>query len=421
MANACGVDFGTSNSTVGWHAPGRAPLLVLEDDKPTLPSVVFFNVEDGQTSFGRAALDIYLAGYEGRLMRSMKSLLGTSLIEGQTEVQGRALPFRQLLANFIGELKRRAEQQAGRSFSQAVFGRPVHFIDDDAEADRKAEATLAEIAQQAGFAEVSFQFEPIAAAFDYEARISREELVLVVDIGGGTSDFSLVRLSPERARAVERQADILGNGGVHVGGTDFDKYLSLKHVMPLLGLGGRLASGAEVPSRYYFNLATWHTINLNYTQKVWRELQDVARDIAPGPTKLRFERLLHLILERDGHWLALKSEEAKILLSDSPEIALSLDRLRGSEACQLVLDQAGLQDAVGHLIGSIEQKLQEVVRQAGVGIDAIDTVFFTGGASGVCGLRERIGRMLPRAAKVKGDLFGSIGTGLALDAMRKYG
>lgn len=421
MAHACGVDFGTSNSTVGWFAPGRDPLLVLEDDKPTLPSVVFFNAEDGQTSFGRAALDIYLAGYEGRLMRSMKSLLGTSLIDGQTEVQGRALPFRQLLASFIGELKRRAEQQAGRPFQTAVFGRPVHFVDDDEAADRKAQATLAEIAQQAGFAEVSFQFEPIAAAFDYEARIAREELVLVVDIGGGTSDFSLVRLSPERARAAERQADILGNGGVHVGGTDFDKYLSLAHVMPLLGHGGRLASGAEVPSRYYFNLATWHTINLNYTQKVWRELQDVARDIGPGPTRPRFERLLHLIAERDGHWLALKSEQAKILLSEAAHICLPLERLPGPQACQLELDQAGLQAAVSHLIDGIEQQLQQVIRQAGIAAAQIDTVFFTGGASGVCGLRERIGQMLPQANKVKGDLFGSIGTGLALDALRRYG
>lgn len=421
MANACGVDFGTSNSTVGWHAPGRAPLLMLEGDKPTLPSVVFFNAEDGQTSFGRAALDTYLAGYEGRLMRSMKSLLGSSLIEGQTEVQGRVLPFRQLLADFIGELKRRAEQQAGRSFRHAVFGRPVHFVDDDAQADHKAQTTLGEIAQQAGFAEVSFQFEPIAAAFDYEARISREELVLVVDIGGGTSDFSLVRLSPERAAATLREVDILGNGGVHIGGTDFDKYLSLKHVMPLLGHGGRLASGAEVPSRYYFNLATWHTINQNYTQKVWRELQDVARDIGPGPTRVHFGRLLHLIAERDGHWLALKSEEAKILLSDQPQICLPLERLAGAPACQLVLDQTGLRDAIGHLIDGIEQQLQQVIRQAGIGLEAIDTVFFTGGASGVCGLSERIGQMLPQANKVRGDLFGSIGTGLALDALRRYG
>ena len=196
MANACGVDFGTSNSTVGWARPGQSTMLGLEDGKTTLPSVVFFNAEDEEVSFGRAALAGYLAGYEGRLMRSLKSLLGTSLIDGQTEVGGRALPFRMLLAQFIGEVKRRAEQSAGREFSSAVFGRPVFFIDDNAQADQLAQDTLAEVARSVGFKDVAFQFEPIAAAFDYESQIAKEELVLIADIGGGTSDFSLCACRP---------------------------------------------------------------------------------------------------------------------------------------------------------------------------------------------------------------------------------
>src|SRR5437879_8240660 len=139
MANACGVDFGTSNSTVGWSRPGQSALLQLEGDKVTLPSVIFFNAEENAVSFGRAALAAYLAGYEGRLMRSLKSLLGTNLIDGQTEVLGHALPFRSLLSQFIGELKRRAEQAAGRELTSAVLGRPVFFIDGNAEADQLAE------------------------------------------------------------------------------------------------------------------------------------------------------------------------------------------------------------------------------------------------------------------------------------------
>ena len=194
MSNACGVDFGTSNSTVGFQRPGQPVLLPLEDGKPTLPSVVFFNADDNVVRFGRAALTDYLAGHEGRLMRSLKSLLGTSLIDSQTEVQGRALPFRELLAQFVRELKQRAEQAAGQPFTRAVFGRPVHFVDEDETADRLAEDTLREIALAAGFQDLSFQYEPIAAAFDYESGIQQEELVLIADIGGGTSDFSLVRL-----------------------------------------------------------------------------------------------------------------------------------------------------------------------------------------------------------------------------------
>ena len=415
MTNACGVDFGTSNSTLGFQRPGLSPLLPLEDGKPTLPSVVFFNAEEERASFGRAGLAEYLAGYEGRLMRSLKSLLGTPLIEGQTEVLGRALPFRSLLTQFIAELRRRGEAAAGCQFDHAVFGRPVHFIDGDPQADRLAEDTLREIALAVGFRDVAFQYEPIAAAFDYESGITREELVLVADIGGGTSDFSLVRLSPERAGIADRRDDILANGGVHLGGTDFDKYLSLAAVMPLLGLGSRLRSGSEVPSSYYFNLATWHTINFAYTQKAMLQLKDLYRDACDT---VALDRLRGLIEERAGHWLALKVEEGKIALSASAGVPLQLERL--APPVDLLLTRDGFDGAVSHLVESIERTVGALLRDAGVGPDAIDTVFFTGGSSGVQLLRERIAALAPQARKVEGDLFGSIGSGLALDAARRF-
>jgi hypothetical chaperone protein len=416
MANACGVDFGTSNSTVGWVRPGHTSLLTLEDGKATLPSVVFFNADDEQVRYGRAALADYLEGYEGRLMRSLKSLLGTSLMDGQTEVAGRALPFRQLLSHFIGELRRRAQQQAGREFTSAVFGRPVYFIDDDPVADRLAEDTLAEIARAAGFKEIGFQYEPIAAAFDYESRIEKEELVLIADIGGGTSDFSLVRLGPDRTGRIERREDILATGGVHIGGTDFDKYLSLASVMPLLGYGSTLVSGAPVPSSYYFNLATWHTINQAYTRKNVAQLEDLARDAAE-PAKLT--RLRNLIDERAGHWLAMRVEEAKIGLSGTPLVELDLDRLSPPERIQV--ERAVFEAAIAGMVDQVGATVQRLLGEAGVAAEQVDTVFFTGGSSGVAALRERIAAIVPQARRVEGDLFGSIGSGLAIDAARKFG
>lgn len=413
---ACGVDFGTSNSTVGWSRPGHAALLTLEGDKLTLPSVVFFNADEEEIKYGRAALADYLEGYEGRLMRSLKSLLGTSLIDGQTEVMGRALPYRALLTQFIGELKQRAEQAAGRTFEQAVFGRPVHFIDDDYDADMLAEDTLEDIAYEAGYKEVAFQFEPIAAAFDYESQIEREELVLVVDVGGGTSDFTLVRLSPERAKKLDRRADILATGGVHIGGTDFDKYLSLSSVMPLLGLGSRLKNNIEVPSSYYFNLATWHTINFAYGQKAENQLHDIVRDALERD---KLDRLQNLIKDRSGHWLALRVEEGKIALSDVHETQLNLDRLVPAEI--LTLHRSAFDSAVSHLVTSIEKTVTDLLRDANIVAGKVDTIFFTGGSSGVPLLRERISALLPEARRVEGDLFGSIGVGLALDAARKFG
>lgn len=416
MPHACGLDFGTSNSTFGIVEQGRARLLPLEDGKPTLPSVVFFNADEDHTRFGRQALAEYLEGYEGRLMRALKSILGTGLIDGKTEVQGRALPFRELLVQFIGELKTRAETIAGRTFEQAVLGRPVHFVDDDPVADQLAQDTLAEIARAVGFREIEFQFEPIAAAFDYEATLQREELVLIVDIGGGTSDFSLVRLSPERAQRIERRDDILANGGVHIGGTDFDRALSLAAVMPQLGYKTLLASGAEMPSSYYFNLATWHTINFAYARGVLPGLQDLYRSACERD---KIDRLIRLINLRAGHWLALQVEEAKIALSASEETRLDLDQLAPDLSHPITRSE--FDAAIGPLVQKIETTLDEVLLRAGVAAGQVDTVFFTGGASGVPLLRARLAGHLHAARHVEGDLFGSIGIGLALDAKRKFG
>lgn len=416
MSNACGVDFGTSNSTVGWIRPGQSSLLALEDDKLTLPSVIFFHSEEPAVSYGRAALNDYLAGYEGRLMRSLKSLLGTSMMDDSTEVMGQAMPFRTLLAHFIGELKQRGERSAGRTFDQAVLGRPVFFIDENPEADRLAEDTLREIAHAAGFRHVEFQFEPIAAAFDYEAGIAREELVLVADIGGGTSDFSLVRLSPERAKKTDRRDDILANGGVHIGGTDFDKSLSLASVMPFLGLGSELRNGKAMPSGQYFDLASWHTINLVYTRKAWTHVMDNYRD---ADDKSMLDRLITLIKERAGHWLALQVEGAKIALSTDAQTTIGLDRIAPGESLQVTREDFA--EAIGKLVVKTEKTVQDMLAQAGVAGDAIDTILLTGGSSSVPLLRDRLRALLPAARCVEGDQFGGIGSGLAMDACRKFG
>ncbi|TDF64128.1 Hsp70 family protein [Cupriavidus sp. L7L] len=417
MSNACGLDFGTSNSTVGWSRPDRpAALLPLEDGKVTLPSVIFFHAEDPLVSYGRAALGDYLAGYEGRLMRSLKSLLGTSMMDDSTEVMGQAMPFRKLLAHFIRELKARAEQAGGTTFTHAVLGRPVFFIDEDPAADRLAEETLAEIARDAGFAEIAFQYEPIAAAFDYEAGISREELVLVADIGGGTSDFSLVRLSPERARKTDRRGDILANGGVHIGGTDFDRALSLARAMPLLGLGSQLRNGKAMPSSQYFDLASWHTINYVYTRKAWSVVMDNYRDAADT---VSLDRLVRLIRERAGHWLAIQVEGAKIALSDAASTEVDLHRLE--QGLMLTITRDEFDASIDKLVARTEKTVQQLLVDAGVDGNGVDTIFFTGGSSSVPLLRQRLAALLPQARCVEGDRFGSIGSGLALDAVRKFG
>lgn len=412
---ACGIDFGTSNSTAACLQAGEAQLMTLEDGKVTLPSVVFFNAEDGRTRFGRAGLNDYLAGYEGRLMRSLKSLLGSSLIDGQTEVHGRALRFRELLAQFIGELKQRADAHSENGFDQVVLGRPVYFVDGDPVADQLAEDTLADIARSIGFKDISFQFEPIAAAYHYETGISTEELVLVVDIGGGTSDFSLIRLSPERARKDSRADDLLANGGVHIGGTDFDRLLSLDSVMPLLGHGGQLKSGLAMPSSIYFSLATWHLINSAYTRQAHADQRQLLQDAC---VPAHIQRLLRLIEDRSGHWLANEVEQAKIALSAAPQVTLQLNRLEPDLHAEI--QRVAFEQATATLIEQIAATVNSLLNEAGLTAAQVDTVLFTGGSSGIPSLRRRVAALLPNARAVECDLFGSIGSGLAVEAARRY-
>lgn len=415
-ARACGIDFGTSNSTVGWLRPGIETLITLEDGKITLPSVVFFNLEERRPVYGRLALQEYLEGYEGRLMRSLKSLLGSKLLKSETTVLGSALPFKDLLGFFIGELKKRAESVADRSFDEVVLGRPVFFVDDDPQADQEAQNTLVAVAHKLGFKEVSFQYEPIAAAFDYESGIDREELVLIVDIGGGTSDFSLVRLSPERRRIAERHDDILATGGVHIGGTDFDKQLSLQGVMPLFGYGGRMKSDALMPTSYHLNLATWHTINAVYAQKSRLALQNMRYDIV-DPTGI--DRLFKLIDQRAGHWLAMQVEDSKIDLTERAVRPIDLGRVEPGLVANLTREL--FDSAIAPLLARIRTSVDQLLEEAGIGVEQVDTVFFTGGSSSIPALRQGVAAMLPNARHVEGNTFGSIGSGLAIEAKKRYG
>ena len=179
----------------------------------------------------------------------------------------------------------------------------------------RPEQTLRDIAHEVGFDQVTFQFEPIAASLDYERQIAAEEIALIADIGGGTSDFSIVRLGPERHGKVDRSADILANDGVRIGGTDFDRQLSLGVVMPLFGFGSAMKRpGLDVPSSYFHDLATWSNINRMYEPRVIAGIRQVRQE-ASEPELL--DRLVRVVDEQRGHTLAMEVEDAKIALSDA--------------------------------------------------------------------------------------------------------
>lgn len=411
---ACGIDFGTSNSTVGMAEGGAARLIALEGSAVTLPSAVFWH-EDGSPSFGRAAIADYVEGEEGRLMRGLKSTLGSSLIAERTRVGNRTVSFREVLGRYIGHLVVPLAAQDDRP-EAVVMGRPVHFVDDDAEADARAEAVLGEIAREAGFREVAFQFEPIAAALHYESGLTAEELVLIVDIGGGTSDVSLIRLGPSRAGRADRAADILGNDGIRVGGTDFDRLLSLAEAMPYLGFGAATKGGSGIMPRHYFlDLATWHRINMLYVRQTMTDLKALRHE-ADRPELI--ERLMRVIEARQGHALAMEVERVKIALSDAEAARLMLAPI--CAAPNPMIRREGFEAAVSEPLARIRALIGRVLAQGGVAAGQVGSVFLTGGSSQLPVVQAAVAGLLPEARLATGDMLGSVGTGLALDAARRF-
>ncbi|MFD0666587.1 Hsp70 family protein [Ramlibacter sp. MAHUQ-53] len=418
-APALGIDFGTSNSVVAAvDAGGNARPLPVEGDATTLPTAVFFNAEDKTVHYGREAMALYLAGTEGRLMRSLKSLLGTPLMDEHTAVGWGEQKFQDIIARFLGELAARARAHAPGAGRRVVLGRPVHFVDDAPQRDRQAQDSLAQAAASAGFEEVSFELEPIAAAFDYERRLDREALALVVDIGGGTSDFSVVRLGPARARLADRGADILATAGVHIGGTDFDRRLSLAHVMPLLGLGHAGPQGREVPSGIFFDLATWHLINFQYQPRVLRAVQELRTNYAQPQLHAR---LMTVLRERLGHRLASEVEHAKISCSVSGHATrIMLDEVEAGLSAPL--EPARLAGDLDALLARVVDAAGECLRRAGLaGAAAPDAIYLTGGSSALATLQARLAARWPGVPLVQGDLFGGVAAGLAYTAQRRYG
>jgi hypothetical chaperone protein len=427
----CAIDFGTSNSAIAVpDAAGGMRLVELEPGQTTMPTAVFYFADDPKAgpehdgpprAFGRAAVAAYVDGLDGRLMRSMKSILGSALIDQTTDVGGgRGVKYLDIVAGYLRHLKRCAEAQAGAPIRRAVLGRPVFFVDDDPARDAQAQAALESAARQVGFEEIAFQYEPIAAAFDYERGVAGEQIVLVADIGGGTSDFSVVRVAPRRAERRARKDDILANHGVHIAGTDFDRRVELAAILPEYGFGamGPSIAGAparEVPSGVYHDLATWHLINTVYSPARASELRGM-RNFYGNPR--HHDRLMTVIDERLGHELAARAEAAKIAVAEGGATHIDLSHTEARLGVPLSEAQAVL--AIASDIERIVDAARVTVRQAGRAPERIDALYFTGGSTGLRLLADAISAAFPTAQIARGDRFASVASGLALHAQRLF-
>ena len=415
---ACGLDFGTSNSAIGLMRRGEPTLAPVEGDETLIPSAVFFDYETkGRVLFGADAIDTYVGHHDGRLMRALKSILGSPLIDEKTALGSRMVALTEVVEIFVRHLKAKAEAFAGEEITSVVHGRPVCFVENDDAADAKAERVLAGIANRVGFREVAFVYEPIAAAYNYEETATQEEVVLIADIGGGTSDFTVIRIGPERRALPDRSRDILANGGVRIGGTDFDSLLSLNTVMPLLGLGTSLIEkNLPMPNSLYFELATWPTINFTYTFQNERMLLEL---IAGSREPEKIARLLKVIRARLGHRIAFAVENTKIELSESSDAIVALNFIEGELAARATRER--FDRAIASRTERLHTTAAKCINDAGLRRDAIQTIFFTGGSSRVPAVRDAIARAAPSARIATGSDFLSVALGLTREAQKRFG
>ncbi len=439
-----GFDYGTANCSVAIMKEGVPALLPLENGSSLLPSMlcaptrdtvsewlfrhhqvptpeaenqailrraIAFNREEdievtpASVQFGLASLAQYMAEPEDTwFVKSPKSFLGASGLKPQ-----QVAFFEDLVCAMMLHIRQQAEAQTQESITQAVIGRPVNFQGlGGEEANRQAQGILARAASRAGFKDVEFQFEPVAAGLEFEATLKKETRVLIVDIGGGTTDCSVLLMGPQWHDRAERQESLLGHSGCRVGGNDLDIMLAFKELMPLLGSGGQTHKGIALPA-----LPWWNAIAINdvpaqsdfYATASRKQLQDLIRD-AREPEKV--QRLLKVWQQRLGYRLVRAAEESKIALSDRPSATSTLDFIEQSLATDISVDA---------LKSAIAQPLERIQEQVKLALDGSgtrpDVIYLTGGSARSPVLREALQKQLPDIPLASGDDFGSVTAGLA--------
>ncbi len=403
-----GVDFGTSNSAAGVARDGTPHLIPLEGSQMTLPTAVFFDFEAKRMLIGGAAGNALLAGEEGRYMRALKSLLGAPLMREKRNLLGEKLDFIDVVARFLARVKQEAEKSSGVVYDRALSGRPVRFHADDAR-NAQAEVDLREAYLRAGFDDVAFMYEPEAAALANRALLAEGDLGLIVDIGGGTSDFTLFRNLAD-------SIDISASHGVRLGGTDFDRMLSLESVMPLLGRGSaiRHAFGNEThvaPTTIFNDLATWQKIPFLYAPESRRLAKDLAQ-YAVEPEK--FARLVSVLGDELGHDIAFAVEAGKIGANNSGRGAVDLGVVE--RGLGVPLEGTAVENLLSPMTQEMASAALKTVEQAGVTPDDVTHLVFVGGSSLMQVTRSALSAVFPQAAIHHGAALTAIVDGLSLAA-----
>jgi hypothetical chaperone protein len=408
MTAACGIDFGTSNSAVALPTGEVLRIAPPPRGQRLFRSVLFFPEQSREALAGASAIEEYLQRGEGRFIQSVKSWLPSASFSS-TVIRGRAFRLEELVAILLRAIRTAGELAAGTPLPHVVLGRPARF-GDDAESDARAERRLRTAAELAGFTDIRFVIEPIAAALAYEATLTRDELVLVADFGAGTSDLTLMHLGPSRRARSDRQADIVASSGVAIGGDRFDAAIMKHKLLRYFGerstyevMGKRLPMPAHIMQR----LLAWHEMSFIREQKT-RELLD--RMLHSGDDVPAIEALQDLVEENLGFRLYRAIEAAKIRLSETEATRVGFDEARIH--IDEPLTRADFERFAAPLLDALDACVAELLQSSGVATRDLSAIFLTGGSSQIPAVRRLFARRFGPERLRSADAFTSVAEGL---------
>jgi hypothetical chaperone protein len=403
-----GIDFGTTNSAVAIAGEGGDVRLVPLAGDPYWRTVLYFEPSGGMTA-GAPAIARYLETEgEGRLVQSIKSHLASASFS-RTYIFGRRWQLEDMVAAYLRQLRAGSPIDLG---TRCVIGRPVRYWGaEDAADDARAVGRMRDALGKAGFEDVVFEYEPVGAAARYAARLDHDELLVVADFGGGTTDFSLIRVGP-------RRGEVLATGGIGVSGDAFDARVIDALVAPALGRGSRyrdeLGGEAPVPAWLYGHLRRWHYLSFLKEESTLRLLDRVAHG-ALEPA--RFGKLVRIVEDDLGLVLHRAVEGAKVRLSARAADRIALDDI----ALDLPVERAGFDAWIAPDLDAIDRVLDDVLAKAGAAAADVDRVFATGGSSLVPAVRARLAAKFGDARLVGGEELTSVAWGLAARARETFG
>ena len=425
--DAVGFDFGTTNSSVALlnerSEVELASFSSLGTQRESFRSVLYFEQSRSEHGLrrthgltGPAAIEHYLHAEEkGRLVQSLKSHLSSRSLTG-TEVFGRRYRLEDLIARMLGDIRKHAAKQFEKPIRYAMVGRPVRFVGSESPADDDfAVSRLREAFFAAGFERVDFELEPVAAACAYESTLDHDELILIGDFGGGTSDFSLLRVGPGVRRHGRSPQDLLGNSGVGLAGDAFDARIVRKLVSPALGSNSEARSLNKVlpavPAWIYANLERWHYLSFLRTNNV-REILKSARIRALEPEKI--QALITLIDEDLGYQLHQAVQQVKFELSRSDSAEFRFQD--GGMDLRIPVTRREFESWIKDDLQAIEDSIDGLLKTTGIDPLEVDRVFLTGGSSFVPAVRRIFETRFGKDRIRGGNEFTSVAHGLALRA-----